>query len=306
MSDIDWILPALASPVIFAAVSLGDKLIISRQGLRLGGFFLFVATAQLLIAAVIMAVKGWPADAPVTSLLASYAGGLLWGLALMLMFLVLRREEVSRVTPVWQSSPIFAAIFAVLALGESLAWHGWLAVLLVVTGAVAVSAERGKGGLAAFALRPTFFLLIAGAVLVALGQLLLKVGSEDLNVWHNMAFRGTGLFTAMGLPWARPQYVSALFRWARNPVHALSITLTEGAGPFAGNLFLLIAIENGPVSLVSALLGARPIFVLAGTLALGAVARDLLGERITRSDVTLKVAATAAVVAGIVIISVFG
>jgi hypothetical protein len=67
---------------------------------------------------------------------------------------------------------------------------------------------------------------------------------------------------------------------------------------------LLIAIANGPVSLVSALLGTRPIFVLAGTLLLGLVAKEFLSERMTRHDLAVKSAATAAVVVGIVVISV--
>ncbi len=303
MNDLQWILPALASPIVYAAVTLGDKRIISTLGLALGSFYLYVGFTQLSIAAVILLIVGWP-DAPLSALFSSYGGGFLWGTGLMLMFFVLRREEVSRVTPVWQSSPVFVALFAVLFLHESLSWHGWLAVLLVVAGAIAVSIDLKRGGLAAFSVRPTFFMLLTGAAIIAVAQLLLKVASEDLGVWHNMAFRGIGLFTSIALPWLRPPYPARLAAWLREPKNAVSILLTETIGPFTGNLLLLSAIAIGPISLVSALLGTRPIWVLAGTLLLGITAKHFISERITGSDLLLKTVATSAVVAGIVIISV--
>jgi drug/metabolite transporter (DMT)-like permease len=303
VNDLQWILPALASPIVYAAVTLGDKRIISTLGLALGSFYLYVGFTQLSIAAVILLVLGWP-GAPFSALADSFGGGFFWGTGLMLMFFVLRREEVSRVTPVWQSSPVFVALFAVIFLHESLAWHGWLAVLLVVSGAIAVSIDLKRGGLAAFSVRPTFFMLLAGAAIIGVAQLLLKVASEDLGVWHNMAFRGIGLCTSIALPWLRPPYPAGLIVWLRNPKNAVSILLTESVGPFTGNLLLLSAIAVGPISLVSALLGTRPIWVLAGTLLLGFTARHFISERITGTDLVLKTVATSAVVAGIVIISV--
>lgn len=302
MNDYEWIVPGIASPIIYAAVTIGDKRVISTLRLGLGSFFLFIGSVQLSISLIIIAILGWP-DAPVSALLASYGGGFLWGMALMLMFLVLRREEVSRVTPVWQTSPVFAAIFALALLDESIAWHGWLAVFLVVAGAVAVSIGRSGAGLAAFALRPTFFILIAGAAIIGVAQLSLKVGSEDLDVWHNMAFRGAGLWTTIALPWVRPDNFKRLYQWARTPSNAATLFITEGIGPFVGNVFLLMAIASGPVSLVSALLGTRPVFVLLGTLLLGWMAKDFISERFTRQDLIIKSGATCAVVAGIVIIS---
>ena len=157
---------------------------------------------------------------------------------------------------------------------------------------------------AAFAVRPTFFLLLFGAAIIAVAQLLLKVGSEDLNVWHNMAFRGAGLFTSIAAPWLRPPYPGRLVSWLRTPSNSISLALSESIGPFTGNLLLLTAIANGPVSLVSALLGTRPVWVLGATLLLGLFAKQFISESISGRDLALKTAATGAVVTGIVIISV--
>ncbi len=293
--------PALGSPLVYAAVSIGDKVILSRAAIPLASFYFHVGFSQLAIAAIVLAVN------PIHSLpwdvgLMAYGAGFIWRLALTLMFWVLKREEVSRVTPVWQSSPIFTAILAVLFLGETLTWNLWLAILLVVAGAAAVSVDltrRGSGSV----LRPTFLMLIAGAMLIGTAQMLLKQVSDDLSVWHSMAIRGLGLFTSLGLPYARPSNLIALARYLAVPRQGLMLIGAETIGPLFGNLMLLTAIANGPVSLVSALIGTRPVFVLAGTVLLGLTAKGLLSDRMGKSDVLVKGLSTCAVIGGIALIA---
>ncbi|MBI4220132.1 MAG: EamA family transporter, partial [Chloroflexi bacterium] len=226
----------------------------------------------------------------------------LWGIGLLMMFWVLRREEASRVTPVWQSSPIFVAILAVLFLDERLAWYHWLAIFMVVGGATAVSLRRGEVGMG-FALRPTFFVLLAGALLIGVAQLLLKIASGELSVWHSMAFRGVGLFSAMVPPFLTLTNIRSLAGFLRRPLLAPVLITTETLGPFIGNVLLLTAIANGPVSLVSALLGTRPLFVFAGAVVMGLVARHVLAESMTRADLAMKASSAALVVGGIFLIA---
>jgi uncharacterized membrane protein len=299
--DLSWIAPAIASPVIYAAVSIGDKLILARTGIRLASFYFYVGFSQLGIAAIILLVNPLPTtDWDVV--MRAMGGGFFWGAGLVLMFWVLRREEVSRVMPVWQSSPIFVAVLAVMFLDEQLAWQHWVAILMVVGGATAVSVRRGEMG-NGFALRPTFFVLLVGAFLIGIAQLLLKTVADDLSVWHSMALRGTGLFLALALPNARPGTIRELVRFASAPRMGVALLCTETVAPFAGNFLLLTAIANGPVSLVSALLGTRPVFVLGLTLLLGFAAKGLLEDRLGGEEVAIKAASTAAVVGGVALIA---
>ena len=64
-----------------------------------------------------------------------------------------------------------------------------------------------------------------------------------------------------------------------------------------------MAIAAGPISLVSALFGTRPIWVLLSTLLLGLFARQYVTERLVGQDLVVKLVATTAVVAGVVLIS---
>lgn len=281
-------------------MTIGDKWILSRLRLRIESFNLFVGVVQLSVAASILVILGIP-DAPFSQIVRSVAGGLLWGLYLIVLFWSLRREQMGRIVPVSQTSPVFAAILGVVFLGENLEWWGWFAVLLVVGGAAIVSAEPKQ--LLSGGFSKVYLYVLAAAALVGLAQVLLKTSSEDLNVWHNMSFRGIGLFSTLALPFLRPSVVRDLGAFLSNRKTAIPVLLTEGVGPVFGNAFLLLALANGPVSLVSALLGTRPVFILLITLMFAPIAKRALSEQFTRSDIVTKTISTTAVVAGIAIIA---
>mgnify|MGYP003977615603 CR=1 FL=1 len=298
--ELSWVLPAIASPFIYALVSIGDKWILSTLKLRIESFNLFVGGTQLIIAFAILMILGIP-DAPFESIAAALGGGMIWGLALILLFWTLRTEQIGRVVPVSQTSPVFAAILGVVFLGEHLEWWGWLAVALVVAGAAIVSADPQQilsGGF-----KKIYLWVVLAAALIGVAQVLLKVSSDDLGVWHNMSIRGTGLFLTLALPVLRPSVAKDLVVFITKRKTAIPVLITEGIGPIFGNGFLLLALANGPVSLVSALLGTRPIFILLITLAFAPIAKRALNEQFTRADVVTKVVSTVAVVTGVVIIS---
>jgi drug/metabolite transporter (DMT)-like permease len=298
--ELSWLLPAIASPFVYALVTIGDKWILSKLQLRIESFNLFVGLVQLSVAFSILLILGIP-DTPFSAIVASVSGGLLWGIYLIVLFWSLRREQMGRIVPVSQTSPVFAAILGVFILGEHLEWWGWFAVLLVVGGAAIVSAEPKQ--LLSGGFSKVYLYVIAGAALVGVAQVLLKTSSEELNIWHNMSFRGIGLFTTLALPFLRKSVVVDLGKFLANRKTAIPILLTEGIGPIFGNAFLLLAIANGPVSLVSALLGTRPVFILIITLIFAPFAKRALAETFTRADIVTKTISTAAVVSGVIIIS---
>jgi drug/metabolite transporter (DMT)-like permease len=298
--ELSWIAPAIASPFIYALVTIGDKWILSTLKLRIESFNLFVGIVQLSVALSILLIIGIP-DAPFRAIAFSIIGGLLWGIYLIVLFWSLRREQMGRIVPVSQTSPVFAAILGVVFLSEHLEWWGWFAVLLVVGGAAIVSAEPKQilsGGFSR-----VYLYVMAGAALVGVAQVLLKTSSEDLGLWHNMSFRGIGLFTTLALPFLRTSVVKDLGVFLTNRRTAIPVLLTEGVGPIFGNAFLLLALANGPVSLVSALLGTRPVFILIITLIFAPFAKRALAETFTRADIVTKVLSTIAVVGGITIIA---
>ncbi len=69
-------------------------------------------------------------------------------------------------------------------------------------------------------------------------------------------------------------------------------------------MLITYAIGKGPIALVSALGGARPIFVFSMTALAARFAPGLIYEKFTKADMALKLVSTLMIVAAVVIISV--
>jgi drug/metabolite transporter (DMT)-like permease len=298
-----WTLAALANPLIFSIVTLVDKRVLSGFGLGLPSFNLFVGGSQGLFGAVVL-VFSFPTGVGFDVIAQAWSIGVLQAFSLIFMFWMLKREDPSRVIPAMQTSPIYVALLAWAIFGESLSLVHWTAVLLAVGGSILASVQigsRSSNGRVGF--QPVFLLLAVGALLMASSQLITKSIVDDLSTLHIVSLRGTGLFTVMWLVFARPESLRGLGSFLKQPKRAPWLIISEGVMPFNGHLLITYAIGKGPIALVSALGGARPIFVFTMT-ALGAwLAPKWIYEKFTRPDMAVKLLSATMVVAAVVIIS---
>ena len=298
-----WILAALANPLVFSIVTLVDKKVLSGFGMPLPSFNLWVGGSQGIFATIVL-LNNFPSGVDFVVLVQAWSIGVLQAFTLIFMFWMLKREDPSRVIPAMQTSPIYVALLAWIIFGESLsAWH-WLAVMLAVGGSILASVTVGSAGSSGrLVFQPLFLLLALGALLMASSQLITKAIIDDLSTLHIVSIRGLGLFTVMAIVFARPDALRTLVKFLKQPKKAPWIIVAEGVMPFNGHLLITYAIGKGPVALVSALGGARPIFVFSLT-ALGTwLAPKLVFEQFTRVSMLLKLLSASMVVAAVVIIS---
>ena len=298
-----WILAALANPLVFSIVTLIDKKVLSGFGMPLPSFNLWVGGSQGIFGTIVL-LTSFPAGVGFIVFVQAWSIGVLQAFTLIFMFWMLKREDPSRVIPAMQTSPIYVALLAWLIFGESLsAWH-WLAVMLAVGGSILSSVTIGSAGSSnKLVFQPLFLLLALGALLMASSQLITKAIIDDLSTLHIVSIRGLGLFTVMAIVFGRPDALRTLGKFLKQPKKAPWIIVAEGVMPFNGHLLITYAIGKGPVALVSALGGARPIFVFSLT-ALGTwLTPKLVFEQFTRVSMLLKLLSASMVVAAVIIIS---
>ena len=102
---------------------------------------------------------------------------------------------------------------------------------------------------------------------------------------------------------ARPNTLRDLGSFLKQPKKSLWLITAEGIMPFNGHLLITYAIGNGPVALVSALGGARPIFIFTMTTLGARFAPSIIYERLTVSSLLLKLLSASMVVVAVAIIS---
>lgn len=277
---------------------------LSGFGLALPSFNLFVGGSQGLFGAIVL-LTNTPSGIEFDVIARAWSIGVIQGFSLIFMFWMLKREDPSRVIPAMQTTPIYVALLAWAIFGESLSPLQWTAVLLAVTGSVLASVRIGsKSPNGRVGFQPVFLLLAVGAFLMASSQLVTKSIIDDLSTLHIVSIRGIGLFTVMWAVFGRPAALKGLGQFLKQPGRAPLLIISEGVMPFTGHLLITYAIGKGPIALVSALGGARPIFVFSLSVLGAWLSPSLIYEKFTRPDMALKLVSASMVVAAVVIISV--
>ncbi|MDA1256516.1 MAG: EamA family transporter [Chloroflexi bacterium] len=287
------------SAVLFAIVSITDKVIMSGMGLRVRGFLLFIGFQSLTTAIVIALVNPFP-SADIEVYARGLAVGVMWGIGAPFVLWTLSREEVSRVTPISQSHPLLVVIFAVVLLGESLSVLESLAAALAIGGALLAAVRLSDAG--QVRLSGTIVYLGVAVTIIALAQILLKTVTDDLSFWHAVALRSTGMAAVLIPMNFRPAIAGELRRFmsSRRP---FAVLMLDAGAATAGMVAITFAIANGPVSLANAFASTTPLFVFFASVLLAWKTRLLQDEILSVRDVTQKLVAAGMVAGGLVLIA---
>jgi len=295
-----WFAGALLSTVLFAVVSILDKHLVAKLFPSFSTFNIAFGLLQFPIAAVLLVLAaltdGFDGGNGVWWALGS---GLLWAVGLTLFFYGLSIEEVSRAAPMQSITPVFTALIAVSFFDDVVSPLQWIAILVVVSGAVMINLRKVRGRYR-IARGKAFVVLLGSAFVLAWAFIVSDEATDRMNVVAVQAFRALAMGVGVLVFTYRPWHNAALLKVLRTPKTAGLMFVTEGVlGPIAALTFVY-SLSVGPVSLVSAVSAVRPLSVLAFSLALSTPWWNVLNEPLDRETIALKVAATALIVGGVV------
>ena len=298
-----WIIIALCSAAVSGMVNILDKTVLFRFVRGPLTLPLLIGLAQGTLGIILTLTFSWPSASSLAPHAWALLSGALWGTGALLMFRALFSQEVSRVIPVYQTFPIFAAFMAALFLDERLAPLQWAAVVVTVAGAVLLSVQRDEIHRRLF-LHRSFLIVMLGSVVAASAFIVGSIALEELPVINTHALRNLGLsgvLLAVSLRPAPWREVRELLR-RRSPALAL-VGVNEFLLANAGFLLALWALSLGPVTLVTTLVATRSLFLVLYSTLLTMRFRGLLGERMTAATVTVKFAAVTLILGGVAGIS---
>jgi len=296
----NWAGLALLASATMAMVNIFDSHLLSKRLPSFRAYLLPVGVIHLSWGLLILYLNPLPGDVEIWPLLAAITSGVLRTAAVSIMLYNLKKEDVSRVIPIVYTSPVFVAIMAVPLLGESLFYIQWLAIVVVVVGAVMVSAEKNFTGTNARWGKIVLLLLMA-SLFFAIADICTKYALASLSSWNlfsltTFVMSGTFLFVS-----ARPRILRQLRDMERRNSALLLLVFNETLAPI-GIALSFWAIQKGPVSLVSAIIGSRPVFVAIFSLVLSLFAPNFLIKFASGKMLLLRLVAIAMIVSGIAII----
>ena len=295
-----WIFIALASGVTWAGVSIIDKTLLQNYFRSHVTLWLAISLPQGIMGLAFVGGFAWSSDLASTGTLWAFVSGAISGLSGLFLLYALKSQEVSRVAPIAQTSPIFAAILAFVFLDETLTLVQWVAVMTTVAGALLLSTHRDAEHHNVF-LDRSFFPIMLASILMAVGQVVSKAALDTLPVPLVHGLRSLGLSTV--LFWASIPNKDArheLMRLVRSRSNGLVLVGVGDMGLAVGAVLLFLwALSTGPVGLVSALGVTRSLFVLLFSTLLTLKFGDLLGEKVTPGVLGLKLISITLIVAGV-------
>ena len=160
-------------------------------------------------------------------------------IALIAIFIALRKLPLATVVSISFAAPIFTTIFSIILLNEKVGFYRWLAVLIGFIGIIVIT-EPGFGDLNIYYLFPIIFCLGLSYVAIAIRQLSTTEPVWLISLNFSIVITLAGLFT---IP----------FGWVMPSIQDLVLLCMIGfLGGFA-NLWLSQSFKLSEVSLVSPL-----------------------------------------------------
>ncbi|AHB13921.1 MULTISPECIES: DMT family transporter [Dehalococcoides] len=255
-----WFFTALLATALLSMVNILDGHLLQKRFPSLKAFILPVGLLMVIYNIPLAFAFPFAEGTPPDIILLAVTAGILRACSVYIMLFALKTEEVSRVIPIYYSYPIFVSLMAVPLLGESIGLLRWLAILAVVGGVILVSARK-NGNSGPFRLSKTTVLLILAGLLISGSDIINKHVLDVITFWNSYWVSSICLALFL-LAVALRRSVFAELKGLTKPVLCYSLIVLDELFLFGGMLLLLWSIQHGPISLVSAISSARPLFVL--------------------------------------------
>lgn len=295
----DWVSIAILSTVLIGLVNIIDSYVLTRRVPSLSVMILPVGLFVLIYSIVAAFLFPLPEGVGGQPLVVAIFSSVTRAFSLVIFLYTLKREEVSRVIPVASIFPIFVALMAVPLLGETLGFLQWMAIMAVVAGAIVISIKRQNGS--GRWLSTSFFLLLISSVLMAVANTAAKYALDYVSFWNMYWLSSMALGLLFLVVSARSSVLQQIINLPRRGSTLAILGVAEIIVVVAA-AFRFWSIENGPVSLVSAIFASRPLFVLALVFCITRFWPGLLEWQPGRGVMVQRIVATGLIVAGIAVI----
>lgn len=296
----NWVIFALLSRALWAADNIVDKLLIGKYLKDSVVLTLIAGISALLLSILIIIFNGleWIGLGPAA--LAIFAGAFQI-VAVFAFYQAVSKEEISRVIPLFQFTPLFVLVFSFLFLGEVLTANYYLAFVLILLGGFLISLQKTEG---VFKLRSAFWWMVLSSVIYAVQVIILKSLYVTYPFWDLTVYLGFGEFI---------------------PTPILLLFISNFRGRFTGGLsdlkpagwVLLVlamffvttaslsgfwALTSGPVSLISVFRGFQSVFVLIYAITFSIWLPKIFKEELSKSVLGIKAIAISLMLIGLYLI----
>ncbi len=293
-----WILIIAIAYFLNACATAIDKFLLNNK-ISNPAVYAFIISVLSLIA-LVLAPWGFHLAAAGQIALALVAG-IIFTFALLFMFKAAAINEISRVTPfIGGTQPVFSLVLAIVILGEWLNPASLFGIALLIAGTLIISWQKEK------TTRKTYAFALFSSFLYALSYVLSKQVFNDQGFISGFIWTRLGAFVGALLLLLIPGTWPTLRRQLKNPQKRTGGWLLFGQICGAVSAILVFyAISISPsVAIINASRGLEYVFLLLIVVMLSGKYPKLLDEKLTPKILLQKIAATALIVGGLIVLAI--
>ncbi len=256
----------LMAPLAFALVNIIDDHLVKKVdeggagSLTLfSGFFGFVVAIGILFISLFLGENIFIDRESILVLLLAGGFELIW---LPFYFKSLEEDEASSVIPLFQLTPIFVYILAIIFLGEKITTNFLLFSSLIVIGAFIL--QTNFQGKVRFKINSALYMVIA-SFFVAMGAVLFKfVAIDEVSFWVSLFWLNMGYgLAAVILAVSKRSYFKEFKRLVNvSGLSVLRFNITNEVLNAIGNMIISYTSLLVPISLVFAINSLQPLYLL--------------------------------------------
>lgn len=293
----NWLILTLLAYFFWACSNILDKILIAKKIKPLG----IILVTNIFYSLIILAIPFFDFQIPNTvEILILLGAGLLLFVSIIPYFKALQIEEVSRVTPLWQLSPIFVLILATLTIGENLILKQYIGFSLLLIGGLLISTRKIQG---IFKLSKAFYLMLLATSIGAIYVVILKYFADSYNTWTLIVWIRIGMLLGTVLALLHIKYRQTFITtWTKLNNKTWILMLSEVITGLAGMVSWYTAVGLFSVSLITVLNGFQSLFLLVIASALSFKFPKLLKEEITTKTIAYKFIAIFLMFAGLFLV----
>lgn len=304
-----WVQFTILTAAVYAFISLLDKIVSDTElpnpqaAMALNGF------PRFLTFMIIGAVGGNLFLTSVNDLWArriivwvGVGAGALYALAMIAWYRGIAETDVSTFVPLFATRTIFTTAFAFAFLGQSFPGVVYVAIAIIVAGAILISIENPTDGIAGEVVksREAVVLSLLTAGLFAVIYTVLGGLTAQADVWSVLFWIGVGGFVvSLDFGLLRREHLIEI-----GPRSQGALIANGGLSAIAFFTFTL-AVNAGPVSLVTAIVNLDAVIVFVGAVILTQIFPEVIDESTDLVTVTQKAVATSLIIGGGIIIELF-
>lgn len=283
----DWLFYAILAPAIYAIVVFVDKYILEKEITDYRGMPVYSA----LIASVAGILIWFGTDQPILNskdAILILCTGVLTIFGLATYFKALAIDEASKITILFQITPILTLIMAYLLLGDSITLTQVLGFMLILISTIGVSLKEAKG---TFQVSSTFFLVLITDFLWASAFVLFKFVSDTNSFFELISYECWGIGLGGVMLYLLSPSIRQAFVKTNKTLHkrVLAIIFVNEGFFLLSRVLTYLAISLGPVALVDVVAGTQVFFAIIYGWILTLIVPKIFQEDISKENLIKKI-----------------